>query len=171
MGCVLLTKPDNAADYRHTMQQDISEQRNWIAVASADHIRLGRSQGVMQVGHGKGAPLRRLRPGDWVAYYSPVETYGQPRPCRSFTAFGRVMDGEPYQHDMGGGFVPWRRDVAWLAAREAPITPLLQELSFSKGQRNWGYKFRFGLFEVSAADMAIIAAVMTVDSALHFAGV
>ena len=146
------------------MQQDISDQRNWIAVASADHVRLGRTEGFMQVGHGKGAPLRRLHPGDWVTYYSPVETYGQPQPCRRFTALGRIKDGDPYQFDMGGGFVPWRRDVAWIATREAPIAPLLQNLSFSQGNSNWGYKFRFGLFEVSAADMSIIAAAMTVDT-------
>ena len=28
--------------------------------------------GFMQVSHGKAAPLRRIRPGDGVAYYSPT---------------------------------------------------------------------------------------------------
>ena len=30
---------------------------NWVAVASAEHVAIGRAQGFMQVGHGKGAPL------------------------------------------------------------------------------------------------------------------
>ncbi len=47
--------------------------KSWIAVASAEHVRLGRSQGFMQVCHGKAAPLRRITPGDAVAYYSPTE--------------------------------------------------------------------------------------------------
>ncbi|MBY0464817.1 MAG: EVE domain-containing protein, partial [Burkholderiales bacterium] len=48
--------------------------RNWIAVASADHARRGRDEmtpGFMQVCHGKCAPLKRMRPGDRVAYYAP----------------------------------------------------------------------------------------------------
>ena len=35
--------------------------KNWIAVASAENVRNGRAQGFMQVCHGKGAPLRRLK--------------------------------------------------------------------------------------------------------------
>ena len=53
-------------------------RRNWIAVASAEHARLGRDfkpVGFMQVGHGKGAPLKRLAAGDRVAYYAPAEVF------------------------------------------------------------------------------------------------
>ena len=45
---------------------------NWIAVASAEHVRRGREGGFMQVCHGKAAPLRRIQPGDGVVYYSPT---------------------------------------------------------------------------------------------------
>ena len=40
--------------------------RNWLAVASANHVRKGRAEGFMQVCHGKLAPLRRIKPGDHV---------------------------------------------------------------------------------------------------------
>ena len=50
--------------------------RAWIAVASAEHVRRGLAGGFMQVCHGKDGPLRRMRPGDRVAYYSPTETFG-----------------------------------------------------------------------------------------------
>jgi len=30
--------------------------RNWVAVASAGHVRIGRSKGFMQVNHGKALP-------------------------------------------------------------------------------------------------------------------
>ena len=33
---------------------------DWIAVASAEHVAIGRRGGFMQVGHGKGAPTRPL---------------------------------------------------------------------------------------------------------------
>lgn len=134
--------------------------RNWIAVASAEHVRLGRAGGFMQVCHGKAAPLRRLRPGDRVAYYSPWEVYRSTEKLQIFSAIGLVREGEPYQFDMGGGFVPFRRDVGWLKAEEAPIKPLLDVLDFTGGIRNWGYQLRFGLFEVSDHDMRRIAESM-----------
>jgi hypothetical protein len=45
--------------------------RNWLAVASAEHVEIGRSAGFMQVCHGKASPLRRVQPGDRVVDYSP----------------------------------------------------------------------------------------------------
>jgi hypothetical protein len=46
--------------------------RSWIAVACAQHVARGRAGGFMQVGHGKGGPLRRLHAGDGIVYYSPT---------------------------------------------------------------------------------------------------
>ena len=73
---------------------------SWIAVASAEHVRIGRARGFMQVCHGKAAPLRRLSPGDGVAYYSPTETFGGKDRLQAFTAIGVVAPGAPYQADM-----------------------------------------------------------------------
>ena len=134
--------------------------RNWLAVASADHVRIGRAQGFMQVAHGKVAPLRRIKPGDGVVYYSPTEQYGSTIKFRCFTAIGTVKAGEPYQADMGGGFMPFRRDVQWAKSTEAAITPLLETLEFTAGKRNWGYQLRFGLFEISQRDLDLIAVAM-----------
>src|SRR5579864_8135925 len=134
--------------------------RNWIAVASADHVRLGREAGFMQVHHGKAAALRRISPGDWVIYYSPTAAFGGKDKLRAFTAIGVVSDGVSYQADMGDGFRPFRRDVVWLDAHEAPIQPLLGVLEFTAGNRNWGYHLRFGLFPISDHDRQIIAEAM-----------
>ncbi len=138
---------------------------NWIVVASADHVRKGGAGGFMQAGHGKLAPLRRVRSGDRIACYSPATAFGGKDRLQAFTAFGTVRDGEPYQVDMGDGFQPFRRDVDWLAVREVPIQPLLERLEFTSGQRNWGYKFRLGLFAISDHDMDIIVAAMTGSAA------
>ena len=135
--------------------------KNWIAVASAEHVRIGRSEGFMQVNHGKLAPLKRIQPHDMVVYYSPTVVLRQPDGLRSFTALGRVLPIEPYQASMHDGtFHPFRRDVAWQEAHEAPIRPLLQSLDFTRGKTSWGYQFRFGLFEISPADMATITNAM-----------
>lgn len=136
--------------------------KNWIAVASAEHVRRGRAAGFMQVCHGKAAPLRRIRPGDRVVYYSPTVAFQGPEKLQAFTAIGIVKAGEPYQFDMSGGICPVRRDVEWIDAHEAPIRPLIDALEFSASKRNWGYQFRTGLFPVSDRDMEKIAEAMGV---------
>ena len=135
---------------------------HWIAVASAEHVRRGRQEGFMQVNHGKSAPLRRIKPGDGIVYYSPSTVLDMKDGLRAFTALGTVREGEPYQGDMGGGFTPFRRDVEWAKASEAPIKPLLDRLEFTAGKSNWGYQLRFGLFSISAGDFALIAEAMGV---------
>lgn len=143
-------------------------RKNWIAVASAEHARRGCARpdsGYMQVCHGKCAPLKRVSVGDRVAYYSPTLAMGSKDKFQRFVSIGLVQAGEPYAFDMGGGFVPLRRDVAYVAAREASILPLLDGFEFVENRQRWGYKFRFGLFEVSDHDMRLIARAMRADEA------
>lgn len=133
---------------------------NWIAVASATHARRGCAEpgaGYMQVCHGKVAPLRRVKPGDRVAYYAPTVTMGASDRLQAFVSLGLVKPGEPYAFDMGGGFVPFRKGVDYVAAREAPIAPLLDHFDFVQDRARWGSAFRFGLFAVSDHDMRLIA--------------
>ncbi|PJD92943.1 MAG: EVE domain-containing protein [Legionella sp.] len=135
----------------------------WMVVASAAHVRHGRAQGFMQVCHGKGGPLRRLRPNDRVVYYSPTVTFRGQDKLQSFTAIGQVTEREPYQVDMGNGFCPFRRDMRWFESEEAAILPLLNQLDFTKNKKNWGYQFRFGLLELSEHDMQQISMAMRMN--------
>ncbi len=118
----------------------------------------------MQVCHGKAAPLRRLRGGDWVVYYAPTTHMGSTDRLQSFVSLGVVQAGDPYQADMGGGFMPFRRDVVYAQASPARIALLLNDLSFVEDPQRWGYKFRFGLFEIPVVDMRLIARSMKVDT-------
>lgn len=144
--------------------------RNWLAVASAEHVEIGRGAGFMQVCHGKATPLRRVQPGDRVVYYSPNRVYSPSHASRgkdhlqTFTAIGTVKEGELYQADMGFGFHPFRRDVAWHDAEPAPLAALKDALSFTQ-EANWGYRLRRGLIEISDSDMTAIASAMFKDSA------
>ena len=70
-----------------------------------------------------------------------------------------MKDGSPYQATTGG-FYPFRRDVSWRTAEETPIKPLIERLQFTTAKSNWGFQLRFGLFEISEHDMAMIAAAM-----------
>lgn len=137
-------------------------KRNWIAVASAEHVKIGQQQGFMQVCHGKGGPLKRLKGGDRVVYYSPTDVFQGKNKLQTFTAIGTVKESEPYQFDMGDGFIPFRRDVTWLQSEPAEIKPLLQMMEFTADNSKWGYSFRFGLFPVSHGDLRIIAQAMQV---------
>ncbi|PIF28320.1 EVE domain-containing protein [Acidovorax sp. 56] len=138
-------------------------RRNWIAVASATHARRGCAQpqaGFMQVCHGKSAPLKRVQAGDRVAYYAPTVTMGGADRLQAFVSIGVVLPGDAYAFDMGGGFFPYRKDVSYLPAREAPIAPLLDHFEFVDDRQRWGSKFRFGLFAISDHDMGLIAEAM-----------
>lgn len=140
--------------------------RNWIAVASAQHARRGCATpgaGFMQVCHGKAAPLRRVQAGDRVAYYAPTITMGGKEKLQAFVSIGIAQPGDPYAFDMGGGFVPFRKDVAYVTAQEAPIAPLLDRFEFVEDRTRWSAKFRFGLFAVSDHDMRLIAQAMQAD--------
>ncbi|MFO1159936.1 MAG: EVE domain-containing protein [Reyranellaceae bacterium] len=145
--------------------------RNWLAVASAEHVEIGRTAGFMQVSHGKASPLRRIQPGDRVVYYSPNRHYTPSHALRgkdhlqAFTAIGTVKEGAPYQADMGFGFRPYRRDVAWHEAEPTPLAALRDTLAFTQ-EKNWGYRLRQGVVEISDADMTAIADAMFKAAAL-----
>ena len=131
--------------------------RAWIAVACAEHVRHGINLGFMQLCHGKPGPLRRLKPGDRVVYYSPTERFRGTERLQVFTALGLVRDDKIEQPDMGGGFRPFRRAVDWLGGRPAPIRPLLDEPGFALSGPGWGAKLRYGLLEIDPGSMDLIS--------------
>lgn len=138
--------------------------RYWIGVVSREHVKTGEFGGFCQLCHGKDTPVRRMSPGDWLIYYSPREKMRGGEPVQAFTAIGQIKPGEPYTHNMGNGFTPTRRDVDYKPAREAPIRPMLDDLSFTTNQRNWGMIFRRGVFEVPVEDLKFIASAMGLNS-------
>ncbi|MGB3304888.1 MAG: EVE domain-containing protein [Thermomicrobiales bacterium] len=145
------------------MSDSRDERKNWLIVACADHVRRGRAGGFMQVNHGKLAPLRRISPGERVVCYSPSTVMRGAGRLQSFTALGGVAAGVPYQVRMGEDFCPFRRDVEWLPANDAPIQPLLGELELTAGKPNWGYQLRRGLLPLSTHDIERIAQAMGIE--------
>ena len=39
---------------------------------------------------------------------------------------------------------------------EVPIQPLIDQLSFIKNKKSWGYPFRFGCFTIEKSDFELI---------------
>lgn len=139
-----------------------SSMKYWIGVVSRDHIENGRSGGFIQLCHGKEAPLRRIATGDRIVFYSPRQSMNAGTPLQAFTAVCDMLAEPAYRFDMGGGFIPYRRNTRFLESGIAPIAPLLGTLSFTRGQRNWGYAFRRGYFQMTADDYDVIATAMGV---------
>ncbi|XXV27386.1 hypothetical protein WME87_00880 [Sorangium sp. So ce1389] len=50
--------------------------------------------------------------------------------------------------------------MAWLAARAAPIAPLLARLDLSSASPSWGVRLRAGLLTISERDLETIARAM-----------
>ena len=93
----------------------------WINTVSRSHVQRGIEGGFTQANHGKSSTLKRLARGDLVAFYSPRTDYPDGEPLQRFTAIGRVLDDAPYQVEMTPDFHPWRRQMEFLPAEEAPI--------------------------------------------------
>ena len=123
-------------------------------------MQRGVAGGFTQANHGKKTILQRLSAGDKIIFYSPKTAYDGDEPLQAFTALGTVTDDELYQGEMAGGFVAWRRSLTFEKVDETPIKPLIGDLSFIADKTHWGYKFRFGLFEIPEADYQLIAAAM-----------
>ncbi|MCH9631577.1 MAG: hypothetical protein S4CHLAM37_16010 [Chlamydiia bacterium] len=132
----------------------------YIGVVSKSHVDRGVASGIAQLCHGKQAPLARMQKGDVLIYYSPKTDMSEGTPYQKFTAIGRVRTGDVYQFDMGNGFVPYRMDIDYAPCKEACIHELKDQFDFIENPKYWGYKFRFGHFEVSEHDFNIIAKAM-----------
>jgi predicted RNA-binding protein len=137
-----------------------SETSYWIGVASKDHVQIGLGAGICQLCHGKAQPLRKMSVGDWIIYYSPKNRFEEGTPCQKFTAIGEVVGTDVYQFEMFPGFVPFRRNIRYVDAKEVPIRPLLGQLSFIKDKTKWGSAFRFGYLRIPKVDFELIASQM-----------
>jgi hypothetical protein len=142
------------------MSQEKPSTRYWLISASKDHVKTGVSAGIAQANHGKLAPLKRMKKGDFVIYYSGKQTLGKPDKCQEFTAIGEVADDEIFEVQVSENFRPFRRRVEFLKSQDASILPLIDDLEFIPNKKSWGYPFRFGFFEINEHDFDLISSHM-----------
>jgi hypothetical protein len=134
--------------------------RYFVNTVSRNHVLNGVAGGFTQADHGDNKRLKRLTKGDRIIFYSPRTEFRAGEPLQRFTAIGEVVDDEPYQVEMTPEFRPWRRRVKFLDSAEAPIQPLLEQLTFIPDKKKWGFPFRRGFFEIGEEDFATIARAM-----------
>lgn len=136
----------------------------WLGVVSRSHVQRGIADSFAQLCHGKASPLRRMRAGDWLVYYSPTNEIGGDA-LKAFTAIGEIVDEEVIRFDMGSGFVPFRRRVRYESAGEVPLAALKDHLDLC-ARPNWSLALRRGHLPLTQRDFTTIARAMgltTVD--------
>lgn len=136
----------------------------WIIMASKDHVKNGVADGIAQACHGKAGPLNKMNKGDFIIYYSGKQNYMKPEKCQKFTAIGEVKDHEVYPFQITEDFCPYRRKITFFESRDTPISPLIDNLAFIKNKQYWGYRFRYGFFEINKQDFDLIACQMLTKS-------
>lgn len=143
----------------------MSSSRYWVATISKEHTQRGVNDGFIQVCHGKQAPLKRMKKGDYLIVYSSKISMEGNEKCQAFTAIGKVKDDEVYQFQMTENFKPFRRNIQFLECNETAIIPLIENLEFIPNKKSWGYPFRFGFFEINEKDFTFIASNMLKNKA------
>lgn len=132
----------------------------WIITASRDHVESGINGQFAQACHGKLNPLKRIKQGDWVIYYSSKEFFDKPTKYQKFTAIGKVKDDNPYQIEITKDFCPFRIDIDFKDAEHISILPLIDSLEFIQNKQKWGYPFRWGILEIKKNDFDLISNLM-----------
>lgn len=132
-------------------------KNHWIAVVSKEHVLKGKEWGIIQVCHGKEAPLKRIKQHNLVVFYSPKQRLSNKTPLQHFTAVAKITDNDIYQVEQFKGFHPFRRQATFLDCTETPIRPLINELDFITNKTHWGAPFRYGLLKISEQDFQLIA--------------
>lgn len=141
----------------------MNKTKYWIIVASKDHVKNGIAEGVAQACHGKSSPLRRMKKGDYILYYSGKMVFGTEEKCQAFTAIGQVKDDEVYQFQMSPDFCPSRRNIDFFSHQDLSILPLINDLEFIQNKKSWGYPFRFGILEINEKDFQLISSKMLIS--------
>lgn len=133
------------------------EVNYWIITASKDHVEKGLEGGFAQAGHGKSSPLKKMKRGDSVIFYSSKEYFDKKDKCQEFTAIGKVKSNDIYQVEMTPGFCPFRIDIDFFESKDVPIRPLINELDFIPNKQKWGYPFRWGTIQINQHDFELIS--------------
>jgi len=134
--------------------------RYWIGVVSLDHVQSEIEGGFVQLAQGEELPLKRMKAGDWLIYYSSRPEEKSKEPYQAFTAVARMTDSDVYSVFALNGFVYFRRNARYFPCHHTAIKPLIEKLSFIVNKKRWGFPFRTGHFEITPEDFEVITSAM-----------
>lgn len=128
----------------------------FLICASKGHVVQGVKQGIAQAGHGRKDFMSKPSKGDWIVYYSSKDKFEDGKVYQKFTAIGQITDDKPYQPDTQKRFKPYRRNADYKVCTETEIRPLIENLSFIKNKKRWGFYLISGFREISKEDFEVI---------------
>ena len=137
-----------------------STRKYWIITASKEHVKNGVKGGFAQACHGKAHPLKKMKKGDFVIYYSSKAYFNKKDKCQEFTAIGQVKEDQVYQVEMSPDFCPFRLEIEFFEANDISILPLIDDLEFIQNKQKWGYPFRWGTLQIQEQDFKLISNLM-----------
>ena len=114
--------------------------------------------------HGRHEAVKRVQPGDWLAYYSPRTVLKGGEEVRAFTAIGKIRRPRALRSRDGRG--PRRLAARHRLREEGARGRRLsapRRASFIKDRQHWGIFFHRSLFSVPRDDFALIAKAMGLD--------
>lgn len=134
--------------------------RYWLGVVSKEHVMLGVKGGFGQVCHGQAGPLKRMKKGDYLLYYSPKYKMKDSNAYQAFTAAGKISDNQVYSVEMAPNFIPYRRNITFYhPVRDCPIEFARQSPEWKK----YASQLRFGHFEISKDFFNLIFQYMKIE--------
>ncbi|MEO6220285.1 MAG: EVE domain-containing protein [Ginsengibacter sp.] len=128
----------------------------FVIGASKDHVLKGVKGSFAQAGHGRKDNISRVSKGDCIVYYSSKDKFENGKQLQKFTAIGKISDDEVYQAKINNTFKPYRRKVNYYKSKDSEIRPLIDNLSFIKNKKSWGFYLISGFREISKDDFDLI---------------
>ncbi len=138
------------------------DPRYVIGVVHRRQAEMAKAAGIVAFSHGREAPVRNLSAGDRVILYAPRTDFDGDT-VQAFVAHAVVTGDAPEFREFAPGMEAWCRAARFDDVTEAPVRPMLGDLSFVKNPRHWGMAFRQGKFAIPESDYRRIAAAMGLE--------
>lgn len=131
----------------------------WIGITMLDHLEIGFKKRTFGIGHGKRAPLEKMKPGDRIVFYLPKKVPGistAENKYQRFRGFAVVDEGDVFQESVDGRCMFRKKLTFTDTEKEASILPLIDRLSFIKNKTHWGFPFLKGYVRITKEDWDMI---------------
>lgn len=142
-------------------------KKYWINVVPKERVVKAVEESIMEF-EGIDAHVNTIEKDDWVIFYSPREDVAGTIKLQAFSAIGQIADDTMFLVEDVPGVQVYKRKVNYLKVKEAPLIPLIQNLSCIRNKKHWGTVFKMDLFQISKEDFELIAKTMGIDTLPEF---
>lgn len=131
----------------------------WLAVAHAHQVGIIRAKGLVAFSKGQKAPVTKVATGDRAVYDAPRTDFEGDQ-VQAFVVMATVTGAAAFETSLAGETAAWVCEAVYDDASNAPIRPMIPDLSFIGMPSHWGVALGRSHFEVPEADISVIARAM-----------